>query len=380
MRVAALADDTSGALEVGAQFAGQGVRAPVMLELELASQPLEAGALVVDMQTRHLEPQAARERVTQILAWARAWDLGYVYLKTDSTLRGPIGAQFEALLDTWPERPLVYVPGYPAMGRQVRDGVLLVEGRPLCETPFARDLLNPVREGDIVRLLAATCRAPAMSVQSAEQLRVLLQQGDGRKVLVCDASTESELEAIAAVLAPHAQQVLVAGTGGFAGYWVRNLPVERQLRSWGLGVRRWLVVNGSLHPRSREQIARACLPELESGGTATSGWGWAVLPKPARPGASPAEIASALGREAARIIREQAVGGVVVFGGDTVRAVLRALGASLIEPCGELLPGVPISRLPTTDLVLVTKAGGFGPVDVLLRIREEVDRRACSSA
>jgi 4-hydroxythreonine-4-phosphate dehydrogenase len=62
---------------------------------------------------------------------------------------------------------------------------------------------------------------------------------------------------------------------------------------------------------------------------------------------------------------------LVVFGGDTARAVLEELGAPRLEPLGEVLPGVPVSALPFAgrELPLVTKAGGFGEPDVVDRIR-----------
>jgi uncharacterized protein YgbK (DUF1537 family) len=61
-------------------------------------------------------------------------------------------------------------------------------------------------------------------------------------------------------------------------------------------------------------------------------------------------------------------GALIVFGGDTAFGILDALGRPAIHPVLEILPGVPLSR--TGGLFLVTKAGGFGPPDVLVRIRE----------
>ncbi len=43
----------------------------------------------------------------------------------------------------------------------------------------------------------------------------------------------------------------------------------------------------------------------------------------------------------------------------------------MIEPIGEVLPGVPVSRLPNNK-TLITKAGGFGVPDLLLRLRERL--------
>jgi 4-hydroxythreonine-4-phosphate dehydrogenase len=61
------------------------------------------------------------------------------------------------------------------------------------------------------------------------------------------------------------------------------------------------------------------------------------------------------------------IGGLVLTGGDTARGVLDAWGVSALHLIGEFGPGVPVARGEgSADLVIVTKAGGFGTADVLL--------------
>jgi uncharacterized protein YgbK (DUF1537 family) len=57
---------------------------------------------------------------------------------------------------------------------------------------------------------------------------------------------------------------------------------------------------------------------------------------------------------------------VIVFGGDTAEAVLRAAGIGALLPLGEVMPGVAAARAGSR--VFVTKAGGFGPEDVVEQI------------
>ncbi len=65
---------------------------------------------------------------------------------------------------------------------------------------------------------------------------------------------------------------------------------------------------------------------------------------------------------------------VAVFGGDTAFAILQASSGPPLHPLGEVLPGVPLSRIGAAgsgrhnrglERFLITKAGGFGPVDLL---------------
>ena len=147
-----IADDLTGAIETGAKFAGCGLEARVTTDLAVAGAP-EIPVLVVDTESRHLTAELAGRTVYESVASALRFAPWLVYKKTDSTLRGNIAAEFRALLALMPQRPLVYAPAYPEMGRTVRRGRLFVGGLPVNESIFATDPMDPVRESDIVALL-----------------------------------------------------------------------------------------------------------------------------------------------------------------------------------------------------------------------------------
>jgi uncharacterized protein YgbK (DUF1537 family) len=62
---------------------------------------------------------------------------------------------------------------------------------------------------------------------------------------------------------------------------------------------------------------------------------------------------------------------IIVFGGDTAFALLKAMHIDIVEPIGEVLPGIPISLLPDKR-ILITKAGGFGDPDLLFQLHERL--------
>jgi uncharacterized protein YgbK (DUF1537 family) len=111
-------------------------------------------------------------------------------------------------------------------------------------------------------------------------------------------------------------------------------------------VRRCLVVNGSLHPQSARQAAA-----MRSDGH------WEILSQ-GGPGIGQLALERIDGFDA-----------LLVFGGDTAFSILEALGSKTLVPRGEVVPGVPVSILPGRELTFITKAGGFGPVDILASIR-----------
>jgi len=389
LEVLALADDLTGALEVGAEFANDGVRALVVADPETGLGALpEAEAVVIDTESRHLGATQAMERVARWASSARRRGIRFIYKKTDSTLRGNIGQEFEALLESFPDRPLVYVPAYPKLGRTVAGGDLYVDGRPLAETAFSGDPLNPSRESSIPALLGRQCRAPILSAPGSGELRRLLERNPAGAVIVCDGTTEEDLRAVAAVLDSAPVDSLAAGPGGFAAWWIRSLPVPRCVSMHFHRPRRCLVVNGSLHPASRAQVFQAqqggmpaffLAPDAAAGDTvieavarAVTASGWAIVSTSGTLPAPAPEVAGRLGFVAARVLRGAMADGLVVFGGDTAHAVLRSLGASVLRPRGELLPGIPLSLFSFEDreAALLTKAGGFGSAGVLLAIRQ----------
>ncbi len=217
-----LADDLTGALEAGAAFAQRGMESAVMLvKAEWNGKPV----LVIDTETRHLSEAEAAGRVQQLAVSANA---RLVYKKTDSTLRGNIRAELHALSLLG---EVLYVPAYPQLGRTLHDGCLHVHGVPVEQTPFATDPLRPVRNGNIAALLAGTSN-----------------------IRVCEENTEEGIEAAA-------REWIEAG-GIAAGPSSLLHAAAKLLRPQGLQVRfpavgRALVVSGSRHDTSRQQIAAA---------------------------------------------------------------------------------------------------------------------------
>jgi len=365
----ALADDATGALETGARMAAAVGPLPVWL----ASEPpaparfAKPGCLVIDTETRHLAPELAASRIRQ----AALPGVAAVYKKTDSTLRGNIAAEFRALMEVWPGRPLVYVPAYPELGRTVVNGELLVNGRPLRETPFARDPLDPASEGLIPALLG-NCGVPVSVVRRPAELGAAIDKGG---ILVCDGSQNADLEAIAEALRAAPSTVLAAGPAAFSGYWARALSPAMPGMPSEPRISHCLVVNGSRHPASREQVRWAQQqgwrvvvwrgPQTGLAGAEP----WTVITTPDESLDKPAVVA----RELARAVSQAHFDTLVVFGGDTVYALCAALGIEMVTACRELTPGVPLSC--TDRLTLITKAGGFGAQDVLGTIRAALGRR-----
>jgi uncharacterized protein YgbK (DUF1537 family) len=88
----------------------------------------------------------------------------------------------------------------------------------------------------------------------------------------------------------------------------------------------------------------------------------------------PGIITGSMAKVVKAVLRRQDQVLLVVFGGDTAAGIMNLMDMKTLEPCREIQPGIALSKLGTgshTDW-LVTKAGGFGEMDILEIIRDSM--------
>ena len=85
----------------------------------------------------------------------KEWGADIVVKRINSTIRGNLGAETDALLEAiGPDSIAVVVASYPESGHVTSGGYLLVEGMPAQETDVAKDPINPITSSyipDIIR-------------------------------------------------------------------------------------------------------------------------------------------------------------------------------------------------------------------------------------
>ncbi len=378
-----VADDLTGAADTGVQFARVGLPAHVWLGRHAAPRH---GAVVYDANSRSLAPAAAARRVGRLARAIAHAPTTLVYKKIDSTVRGNVGAEVEALLRALGRRLAVVAPAFPANGRTTRGGVQLVAGVPVHLTAAARDPAHPMPHASIAEALGSQSTLPIAEVGLDEvrgrlgaALREALARGPAFAVV--DAETDEDLARIAEAVLALGSAALPVGSAGLAGQLARRLgrpaPSPRPSPPGRGGARRALVVCGSLNPATVAQIG-----ELEAvlgtratdpltGEVAVPAEGPIVLSTAARrvDAAAPA-VARRIAGRVARLVERAGADALVLTGGDVARAVLDRLGAEGVELVDEVLPGMPAGRIvggAAAGWPVVTKAGGFGPPDALVR-------------
>lgn len=383
--IAVVADDLTGAGDTAVQF----VRAGWSTELQLWAADTAAEVVAVTTDSRALTSDAAAQAAGRAVQDLRATGVDLLYKKVDSTLRGAIRAEIDGVLKVWgPDAVAVVCPAFPANGRTVRDGILLVDGAEVHRTAVGQDPVTPVTESRVAELLDGE-HVRLTGIDAREDAELLRAAGP---VAVVDAETEADLERVAAAVAALGPDAVPVGSAGLAAQLARTWAPRH---THGPA----LVMVTSLHRTTRDQVARlAAEPgtRVERPGAADltdeeswQAWSRSVLerfdagaPRLAlvapedRDGAlSPADVARRFGALAARIAEEHTLSGYVVTGGDGARALTTQLQARAIALTGEVAPGIPIGTVsggPRHGLTIVTKAGGFGPSTALLDAADAV--------
>ena len=422
-KILILADDLTGAADCGVAFAGRGVEATVVLSGPGGDLPAwngkgRAEVLAIDADTRCLPQERAAEVVARMVHGFGGPDgePGLLFKKVDSTLRGNVGVELAAALHARRAGALssgrvtmLFAPAFPAQGRTTVNGIQMVNGRPLEEAVLGRgegavpggDLDGMGEEAGLSCGLIemAKIRGGADALEAA--MRRIAKEKDA---VVCDAETENDLRAIAEAGRKLGPETVWAGSAGLARHLAQAIGFEREEVPAGRkagevqGHGPSLFVIGSTASASREQ-ARV----LAASGVACFTFaGQAELAGERSPGAlagvvlerlaggedvlvqleSPDGWTVAQGREfagaLARAIRPYTprLGALVATGGETARAVLDAWGIGRMTLIGEVEAGVAYSVAECGDrsLRILTKAGGFGTPNTLLRCREFLRR------
>jgi D-threonate/D-erythronate kinase len=134
-RLAIIADDLSSATDCGAQVVRSGLS--VVVPLGSYSLPTQAHAtqvISVDTDSRSLSADSAYAKVKAAAQQLVADGWTHFYKSVDSTLRGNLGAEIEALMDVVQPDFAIIAPAFPKYGRTTVEGVQHLHGRPLHET------------------------------------------------------------------------------------------------------------------------------------------------------------------------------------------------------------------------------------------------------
>jgi len=413
-KILVVADDLTGASDTGVQFSKRNLKTVVIIGTDNFRKALkEYDVVVVDTESRFDVMQTAYNKTFETGKLAKSENIKYVYKKLDSTMRGNIGAELAGLMNSLDISHTFVVAALPLYGRTTLNGNVYVKGILLEETEFANDPKNPVRESYIPGIIGnqtdkrtgVICFDDLLAgkLQFINKLEILINEGV--QIIIIDAEENEDLDLIASVLSQRKERVMFAGCSGFAEKLSKYIELHKEKKSS-------VVIAGSINKVTLRQIEFAASqlnikvvdiyadkilakkkdPEkqriLELIRESVSGGNDIIIRS-----ASSAEIVAScfekgiklgldnfkisdtiadfLGELAKEIVDHYNIKGIVFTGGDTAIKAANKLNISGIEIRDEILHGIPYGYFideKYKDIMVVTKAGGFGSEDALFQI------------
>jgi len=426
-----IADDLTGGADTGAQFAKRDF-STLLISLKENSPPidftkyLERDVLVINTNSRGLSSDKAFHLVSGLLKTYDKKHFPIIYKKIDSTLRGNIGYEIDAILKETNISLCFMAPSYPEQNRALVGGIMMVGEKPLALTEAARDTASPVQESHIYKLLErqSTNRIGRIDLthvaSGGESLQKVVEEEQRKenKIIIFDAFSRQDLANIADVAFSMERKPLFVGSAGLAEEVSKKLSPELKetpssQKESAKKFERIFIISGSASKVTHQQLERVEQRKIPSFQVNKSHLIDDLLGKELS-----LKVANSLGKGHAllktcseRMQFEESVGApvhiritetlasialsalegskvgpqnlvLVLTGGDTALSVLDVLRTEGVEIEGELLKGIVKGRLIGGDwdgLTIITKAGGFGKEDALEKIMAILETGASPS-
>ena len=206
MKLYVIADDLTGANATSVLLAKEGFKCSTFIDSKLLNDENMncCDVIAISTDSRGVTREEAYARVSEEVK--RVKHLHPIYTKRiDSTLRGNIGSEIDAILDNDDDFIAIVVASYPDSGRISIGGFLLVNSVPLQNTLVAKDPKCPVTNSSVKEIIQSQTKFKVSDIQISDVLRgeeflsrkISLLVDEGNRIIVVDAVTNDEIETIA---------------------------------------------------------------------------------------------------------------------------------------------------------------------------------------
>lgn len=404
-----IADDFTGATDLANNLVRNGMRVTQTIGIPQHGLNADLDAVVVALKSRNLEPEDAVAQSLEALKYLLAQGAQQIFFKYcstfDSTPKGNIGPVTEALMAALGTDFTIATPAFPDNGRSVFKGYLFVGNQLLSESGMRDHPLTPMTDANLVRVMQAQCDYQVGLIEYQDILagadaissRIAHLRSSNTQIAIIDAVTNDDLYRIAPALK---DLPLITGGSGIAiglpaNFGLRVHPGSSKLpaangyraiisgscsQATHLQVEHFKSLGGAtyavnpleLTQKSTEQLLQEILtwaqPHLSLGPVLIYSSGTPEQVK---------EVQSQLGVQAAGSAIENllgliaqslvgfGVGQLLLAGGETSGACVKALGIDQMQIGQQIDPGVPwcYAIAQNKPLHLALKSGNFGTPD-----------------
>jgi len=228
--VAIIADDLTGANDSALQFYLQGANTQILFsgngDIENTS---DTQCWAVTTETRNLSAEVAFEKVKSTADnLIDKLNPDYFFKKIDSTIRGNIAVETLTVLNELKWDAAVVVPAFPDEQRITVGGYHLLRSMPIERTEVSHDPKAPICESHLPTLLECQLLEEYRQLVGHIELKTIMKGAgpilmkvneliaQGRRLIVADAVSNTDLEQISLAIKKIDKKVLPTGTAAFA--------------------------------------------------------------------------------------------------------------------------------------------------------------------
>lgn len=263
-----IADDLTGANATGVLFKKMNYNAFTVMNTERIelSTLKDCDCVLYPTDSRAADPQVAYNRVMNVCNLLKNDSVKIYSNRIDSTLRGNLGSETDAMLDSLGKDYIAVVaPCFPSSGRILIGGYMLVNGLPLHKTNIALDPKTPVKVSEAEVLFREQSKYPVSSIYMKDlmhgkhYLADLIKEhaAKGSRIIIIDCVTQEDLDLIADAVITSKLKIVAVDPGVFTATLSRKLivPAEKKAKN------KILAVVGSVNPNTKDQMEELWLSQ-----------------------------------------------------------------------------------------------------------------------
>lgn len=263
-----IADDLTGANATGVlisklNYVSYTVMNTERLELTKLS---ESDCVLYPTDSRAVDSQIAYNRVYNVAKLLKDDRVKLYAKRIDSTLRGNLGSETDALLDALDNQAIaMVVPCFPEANRILVGGYLLVNTVPLHRTEAATDPKTPVNTSLAQQLYQEQSKYPVASLYLNDLMlgkdhlvkKILEYKDQGIRTIIFDSVSQEDMDLIANSVIESDVNFITVDPGSFTATVTRKLIIPRSSKA----KYKILATVGSVNPVAKTQLDELLLSQ-----------------------------------------------------------------------------------------------------------------------
>lgn len=257
-----IADDLTGGNATGVMISGYGYDTYSIVNMEGLdpNNMPECDCIVYPTNSRQVSADTAYKLVYNATKFFMNDDIKVYSKRIDSTLRGNLGSETDAMLDALDNDAIaMVVPCFPQAERVIIGGYVLVKGIPLHKTEAAADPLASINTPLPAMLFKKQSKYDVGSIMIDDMMygvdyiadKIKLFKKEGKRIIIFDSLSQEDMDTVADAVIKSGVNFITVDPGIFTATVVsRLLPSTKQQKE----LNRVLAVVGTTNAVARAQL------------------------------------------------------------------------------------------------------------------------------